>query len=275
METGQEADRQEWWSDLFSGALEPYRETLVLEAPERPGVPAAELLDAERFDRLVAPFVERHREADRRAVVSLWSQWYFAALVVPSVGMILRTGRQLPLAVGEVEVLLAEEDHRPTGFQLPHGGRPPSETAEGRPSGTSAGSGESAGSAEPAPTAAPDDPFAPFRVLVWGHLEPLIETVAPRSGLSTGLLWSNAGTCFDWAVHELGAPQGPGGHRRARLGRRFLRTRTWPDGRENPLHEPIVRRDGCADAPGHRRICCLRYLVPGFERCGERCPLPD
>lgn len=239
------------WSALFHGVLEPYRETLVLRAPDRRAVPAADLLDGARFDRLVEPFLERHAGADRRAVVSLWTQWYFAALVVPAVGVILRTGRELPLGVRDVDVLLAEDDHRPTGFRLPHGGGVAS------------------------PPRGPDDAFAPFRTLVWDHLAPLVEAVAAGSGLATGLLWSNAGTYFDWAVHELGVDEGATSAV-VGAGRRLLDAATWPNGRENPLHEPVVRGEGHAAASsGRRRVCCLRYLVPGFERCEGRCPLPE
>lgn len=228
-------------SSIFTGELSPYRDALVFSDPERPAVTGRSLLRPDTFDAAVAPFLARYPDADRRAVISLWSQWYFSALVVPSVSAVLLLERELPLALGELSLLLDTDEHRPTGFRLPHRGRP----------------------------APRGEPFRAFHALVRRHLEPLIEAVASHAGLSTGLLWSNAGSYFDWTVRTIGGG-GPDGRE---LGRRVLESRTWPDGRENPLFEPGRMASGEDGETRRRRICCLRYLVPGLEDCGEVCPV--
>lgn len=236
-------------TDVFTGALAPYAEALSFSDDGRPGVPCGALLDEDVFDRILVPLEERNPGADRRAVASLWSRWYFSALVVPAVAQNLVLDRRLPLALDEVQLLLHDEEGRPAGFRLRHSG--------GR---------------------APDrDPFERFRPLVRGHLEPLVAAVSEHAGLAPHLLWCNAGSYFDWVVRELdsrdeGAGTGTGA---ATAGRRFLRSRTWPDGRENPLFEPVRRLDGPDGEPVlQRRICCLRYLLPETEDCGALCPLP-
>lgn len=252
-------------SHLFRGALEPYASILRFEEAgggdagpagerhRRPSsglvpVPARELLRAEGLERIVAPFRARYPESDGRAVLSLWSQWYFGYLVVPSVTLLLGSGRLLPLGPERVDVLVDPEEGRPAGFRLPrlpHGGR----------------------RADPEP-----DPFERFRPLVRHHLEPVVGALARHGELAERLLWSNAGTSFDWTVRQLEADADGG---RAAAGRRLLESRAWPDGWRNPLFRPVRIREGeDGTSVRRRRICCLRYLVGGVAPCGEVCPLP-
>lgn len=235
-------------STIFTGDLVGYRDAFVFSAPDRPWVPAVDLLRADSFDRIVDPFAARYSGADRRAVVSFWTQWYFGTLIPPAVAAILLLERDLPLALEDVGVILHEEEYRPTGFRLPHRGQR---------------------------LAADVDPFERFQRLVRLHLEPLIDAVAANNGLATRLLWSNAGSYFDWIVRELASRDAEdSGADAASEGFRLLNSVTGPDGSKNPLFRPVrpVRKGD--EEVLQRRICCLRYLLPGVEACGDRCPLP-
>lgn len=220
-------------------------------------MPALDLLRPDSFDRIVAPFVARYPGADRRAVVSFWTQWYFGVLIPPAVAANVLLDVDLPLGLEDVGMLLDEEEHRPSGFRLPHGGRKLEPDA---------------------------GPFQRFHGLVSLHLEPLIDAVAESNGLARRLLWSNAGSYFDWIVREL-ETRGPGSREAAgestsaadgesaSIGMRYLNNPTRPDGSKNPLCQPVRAVTKGDEEILQRRICCLRYLLPGVDDCGRRCPL--
>lgn len=234
---------REQLSTIFTGNLAHYRDKLVLPEDEREVVSGCDLLRPHVFDSVIARFGAQYPGGDRRAVVSLWSQWYFSTLLIPSVAAILLLDRILPLPIDGVGVVLDEEKHHPVAFRLPHSGH-----------------------AAPRP-----DPFERFHALVRCHLAPLITAISRSSGLSPRLLWSNAGGYFEWTVREL-ASRDPATEAAA-AGERFLQSRAWPDGWRNPLFEPVRYVDEEGERVCRRRICCLRYLLPGMNGCGNLCPL--
>lgn len=230
---------------LFTDDLAHCRGMLVTPDDDRSFAPARELLSAGALDDVLERFDRSHGGGtDRRAVASLWSQWYFGTLVPPAVAAGLLLDRRLPLGIEEVGVLLDPETARPVAFRLPHEG-----TVD--------------------PGAAP---FARFDGLVRRHVAPLVETLAPHVGLSPDTVWTNAGRYVQWILDEIERSRGEADV--ARSGRRLLDAKDWPDGGENPLHDTIryVDRDG-RSVP-RRRVCCLQYLIPDLEGCGELCPLP-
>lgn len=231
-------------ADLFTGELAHARGKLVL-GDDRPFVPAADLVDPSRLDGVLDRLGTSYAGGDPRAVASLWTQWYAGTLVVPSVAAGLLLERVLPLGLGDVDVALEEDRGHPVAFRLPHGGR------------------RDAGA----------DPFRRFEPLVRRHLAPLVERVASHVGLSEGVLWGNAGRYLQWILDEIESLEG--GESPAATGRRLLEVPAWPDGWENRLHGSVgyVEADGSRVA--RRRVCCLRFLLPGMEGCGSLCPLPE
>lgn len=204
---------------------------------------SADLLRPPVLDGVLERFGAAYPGADRRAIVSLWSQWYFGTLLVPATAAMLLLGRALPLAIDRVRFRLDTEGHHPVGIRL-------------------------AGSCDPAPGA---DAFALFDDLLWSHLEPLVQALSHSGRVSTRLLWSNAGGYVEWAVRQVEIR--PDGAEGGAAGERLLAAKCWPDGRPNPLCQPV--RYACEDgAPvRRRRVCCLRYLLPGVAGCAEVCPL--
>ena len=104
-----------------------------------------------------------------------------------------------------------------------------------------------------------DCPVARLTPLLRGHLEPLADGLA-RAGLPPRVFWSNTGHVLGWALRVVDAP-GCGQVRDA------MAAAAWVDGGGNPIASALAE-NGCS-----RRVCCLRYRLPGIAACGS-CPRP-
>lgn len=99
-------------------------------------------------------------------------------------------------------------------------------------------------------------------VVVEGHLAPLAAALGRRHGVSTRLLWGNAGSALSGSV---------------RMFDRWARGRGRADAAEraHALAAALFRHPGLsgtvASATGRRRSCCLYYRVPGGGVCGDCC----
>ncbi|MDB6145324.1 MAG: hypothetical protein JWP80_4368 [Pseudomonas sp.] len=228
---------------LFSGPLLPYAEKLQL-ADESPGVVSARDFFAEEQ---LAGFMDRlqdhHQARDRRALVSIWSKWYFTTFLAPVLATNLLLNRALPMALEGVGIVL-DGNGKPQGLTLSDDGQ----------------------------TVVGDNGFERFAGLIGGHLEPVIEVLAIVSKASPRLFWSNAGNTFEFAttrveLHSLFTEHctAPAHH--------VLTSRLRPDGLRNPLFAPVSYHDIGEDEPQRlRRICCIRYRLPGVGYCSS-CPI--
>lgn len=229
---------------LFTGDFSSYRDTLVLHDDPRPSVPLRELLSAEGLPALLARFGETYPGGDRRALLSQWSKHYFVRLIPPVVAAALVLNRRLPLDLDDIEVVL-DEQHLPQAFKLRDAGE----------------------------AFAPGDPFERFAHLQHDHLAPLIQAFTAQVKIAPKVLWSNAGNYFEWILTALGkvlpAPLLADGFS-------LLQAPQQPDGRRNPLYQPVryVELQGAVLPWRQRRVCCIRYLLPELELC-ENCPLLD
>ena len=104
---------------------------------------------------------------ERLARVSLWTMYYFSALIVPVIAAAVRTGRVPASAIDE---LLCESDTHghDVGFR-------PREGKRGRQS---------------------------FETLVDDHLAIAIETCGQLTGFPARVAWSNAAVVIDYAIEE-------------------------------------------------------------------------
>lgn len=233
---------------LFTGKFEHYQHVLVLQGQDpRPGVPAEELISADGLAGLLAGYRHFQPGDDERALLSLWSRHYFVKLTVPVVAANLVLGRELPVALSQIEVLL-DPKGLPEAFRLPH---------DGRPFGTP-----------------PHDPFERFRILLEENFEPLIEGWCQRVKVSRRVLWSNAANYFEWLIRTLSA----GGLPESLLldGQRLIDLDVRPDGRANPMANPVryvERGEGC-EPTRQRHHCCIRYRLPDLPLC-RNCPHID
>ena len=223
----------------FAGTLGPYAGMLALPGAHAGPVAGRDLREAGTVEVLLARFAANYPGGDRRALISMWTQWHFAVAVIPTVAAILVLDRDLPVDLDETALAL-DAAGRPAAMVLP---------GEGRPFGA--------------------DATARFARLLDGHVAPLIDTLVRHFGVSRRLLWTNAGAIFEWALQQaaeraLPAPLGEG---RA--------SRSDAAGRPNPLFDAV--RYPCTGGAQvrQRKVCCLRYLLPGVADCGDLCPLPD
>jgi ferric iron reductase protein FhuF len=231
---------------VFDGPLDFVRDVLSLRSAPGAGEPVgcADLLRPEVLGGLLDRYAAQHQGADRRAVVSMWTQYYAARLIYPVLGANLLLGRALPLALEET-VLHVAEDGSPLGFCIADEG--------GRVSATG---------------------MARFAPLVRQHLAPLVEAVATLGRVAPKLVWSNAGIRVAGTAN-IARRQGQLSPQDQADIDALLNSRAWPDGWANPLFQPYRTVEACGESVERRRICCLRYLLPAFEGCGMSCPLPD
>jgi ferric iron reductase protein FhuF len=227
----------------FTGTLAPFAGTLRLDE-NGPRLAAGGLCNADRLHELIDRFDASNPGGERRAVVSMWSQWHFAAVIVPSVVGTLLGRVDIPIRLGEAALALHEN-------------------------------GCTAGLALSPATPLPASPHRTrFAALLDEHLAPLIDSLAKPFGVSPKLLWNNAAGSLAWTVQQCAAQAGVDEDGLAEA-RAILTSPLLAGEHRNALHgmlkpSPLTPLDQC-----RRRICCLRYLLPGVADCGSYCPLTD
>ncbi|MDN3525877.1 siderophore-iron reductase FhuF [Halomonas sabkhae] len=235
-------------SSLYIGPMEQLTPPRVSNDQAPDTIAATELLEPARLEALMADFSARYPGGDRRALVSLWTKWHFAAVTSTSLAANLLLERDLPLGLNELRLILAPEGHV-AGLCLKDEGRPLAEL---------------------------DGPGR-FATLIDDHLTPLIEGLAAYSGASPKVFWSNAGNYFEHFTQAV--PMHPmASASTAEPAQQLLASRKLADGRRNPLFQPVryvnaANDDGDGGAPKRvRRLCCIRYLIDELGYCGN-CPL--
>ncbi|SDW52823.1 siderophore-iron reductase FhuF [Pseudomonas sp. NFACC08-1] len=230
---------------LFTGPLADHGEKLQLRSHPRTDVPGDRFFQHEYFGAFVDDLQARYKTDERLALVSLWSKWYFSTFLAPVMAANLLQQCDLPLALADTGIQLGN-DARPQALHLPHAGQP-----------------------LPACTA-----FERFHTLVEDHLEPVIETLVSVSQASPRLFWSNAGNTFEFVTSRIDLHPLANAYSTAPA-KEILNTRLRPNGRRNPLFAPVQYRDIGEDEPQRlRRICCIRYRLPGVGYCSS-CPLDE
>jgi ferric iron reductase protein FhuF len=218
------------------------RGKLRLAAPPGGGAIACrDLFTAERFDGALAPLMTHYPGSDRRAVASLWSLYYFSTLTIVPIILWRRLGLVLPLALDDLQLIVSEDTGLPEAFLLPDSGRVEHglRTSEA------------------------------LRPMIEDHLRPAITFISGHCRLSQRLLWCNAAGYIDWIARELD----PGDDNAAGL--QLFGKHKLTDGTDNPLHGTIKRISIGDTVLSQRKVCCLRYMLPGVGGCGETCPLPQ
>lgn len=233
---------------LFTGSFEHYRHMLVLPGQDqRKGVIARDLVSQDGLAWLLSEYRCVQPGDDDRALLSLWSRYYFVKLTVPVVAANLILGRELPVALDRVEVIL-DDGGLPEAFRLPDEGR--------------------------LFQAPPGGPFDRFRALLDHNFEPLIEGWCQQVKVSRRVLWNNAANYFEWLISTLSSAGIPD----ATLedGRQLIALQQRPDGRPNPMASPVryVERGDGLEPHRQRRHCCIRYRLPDLPLC-RNCPHID
>lgn len=252
------------WDGLFDGPFRHMAGALSCASISPAGtLRADELAAAPRLGRALLDYQQQYPGADPRAVASMWSQWYFALLAAPMTLIGLRQGRLPPVALHEVAVRL--DKGRPAGMVLLGAAAGAEEQSVEVPG---AAATPAAVDADPASASAViADPFQRFAPLIDDHLAPIIHALRGVSSVSERLLWNNAAVQVEWVLRTAGslttAVSGDDN---------LINQPCRPDGSANPLYRPL--RPAPAGVTPVRRVCCLRYLLPGEPCCAGACPLP-
>jgi ferric iron reductase protein FhuF len=211
-----------------------------LRLPDGDDIPARP--DAATLSGAIGRYLEGFPGADRRAAVSMWTQYYFSYLVLPALAALFIGSRSLPVRLDEVGLGL-KPDGLPDHFVLPHAG-----------------------------AAASWDALARSGDLLRGHVEPVVALLAVETGVSRRLLWSNVAVQVA-GFADMAEAMGPDLAHAADAADLLLTTPRWPDGAPNPLCDSMRLAGGAGATERLRRVCCLRYNLPGFADC-PGCPLP-
>ncbi|MDN0076101.1 siderophore-iron reductase FhuF [Crenobacter sp. SG2303] len=227
---------------LLTGELAPCRAQLY--AGHRPdALPLATLADGSHLPDALLALARDYAGAPRRAQVSQWAKHYFRLLLPPAIAAAL-LGLRLPLALERVG-LRFDEHGLPGELELDHLGTP-----------------------------APHDSLAErYQPLLWQHLAPLIDRLAEHGKLSRRVLWNSAGNLIEHLLRHFADEGHPEAQAHADW---LLGSRRLADGAANPLWQPVHYVDSFlpqVSSPVRlRRLCCLRYELPG-EVCCATCPL--
>jgi ferric iron reductase protein FhuF len=229
---------------LFIADFQHYRDVLVLPDDPRAGVPLRTILTGDGLGDVLTRFGSAYPPSDHRGLASLWSKHYFITLIPPVVAASLILDHRLPLHLDHLQLIL-DDNGLPAAFKLPDPGQ--------------------------RWTSTPADAFERFEELLEHQLRPFIDAIACHGRLSPKVLWSNAGNYFEWL---LGVLENAMPHADVTHGHQLLNARHFPDGRRNPLFQPVryVEVDGRPELKRQRRVCCIRYRVSGVELC-DNCPL--
>lgn len=236
-------------AELLPPALASYGRAIHFGDPATrrgPGllVPASRLV--EHLPLLLAAMREHYAGDDARALLSQWSKYYFSLVIPPAVAVAQRLRRPLHMALDASYLLLREG--MPQAVWLP---------------------ADAVGEAC-------DDPALRYRSLCLEHLAPQIEALAAAARIAPRVLWSNGGHTLEYALSTM-AGSTHAGHAGPDQAFLFERQAFFDSGQPNPLLHAIryVKPPSPAlpDPLRVRRVCCLRYLLPGEEMLCSSCPL--
>lgn len=200
---------------------------------------SAALFQPAVFDGIVERLQAAHGGTDRRALVSYWTLYYFSLLSITPIVLAKRAAIMPDIDFATISVSLGDTDDMPKAFVLS----------------TEAGL---------KPHATPKTALA----AIINHLQDAIDFLSQQYGVSPRLLWCNAAVYIDWILKEELPDE------EAEMLIASLQCR---NGADNPLKGMITTLAGDGQEPAIRRrkVCCLRYLVPGVSGCGMVCPIPQ
>ena len=231
--------------DLVGDSPFSYCRGKLLSALPQTGIVVScrDLCDRAIFGEIIGRYAQKFPGSDRRAIVSMWTLYYFSMLTIaPSVHMFMNR-IALPMEVDRLSLVCNEQTGEPEAFVM-----------SGRPEVTS-------------------DPAGELHRLMLGHAEPVIAAIAANAGVAPKLLWNNVAAYLSWILKEIAHRHEPV---LVKGGLALLEEAQWPGGGRNPMFGMIrIARQQCGLEFVRRKVCCLRYNLPGVGGCGEACPLPD
>ncbi len=240
---GETAFRPQGLKAVFTGEHAWCGENMMLSSDLDGAVPLGDFLAGDGFSQTLDRYAEVHGSADRRAVASFWSLYYFSALTIPYV-VARRAEITPPIALDEMTISIGE-DGLPRAFGLPH---------EGDWS-------ESKGLV---------DVITP---LVDCHLARVVALFKEKTGIAPKLAWNNAAVYIDYAFNATDRSPAEGDDHWP--SRQLFDCPQLANGSRNPFHGCLRHEMEEGAVHCRRKVCCLRYMLPGIPGCGELCALPE
>ncbi|MGO6815867.1 siderophore-iron reductase FhuF [Rhizobium brockwellii] len=215
----------------------------LLSSPPQTGIVVScrDLCDRAIFDEIIGRYAQKFPGSDRRAIVSMWTLYYFSMLTIASSLHIFVHRIGLPLEIDRLSLVCNEHTGEPEAFVMSE--RPDVNT----------------------------DPAGELHRLMRRHAEPVIAAIASNAGVAPKLLWNNVAAYLSWILKEIAHRHEPA---LVEGGMALLEEAAWPCGGRNPMFG-MIRIAQCGPEFARRKVCCLRYNLPGVAGCGEACPLPD
>lgn len=229
---------------VFAGEHAWCSEKMMLSSELEGAVPLSEFFGSGGFSAALDTYAATHGGTDRRAIASMWSLYYFSALAIPYI-VARRADHVLPVAANDMTIALAE-DGLPRALGL-------------------AGEGEWSDGKS-------DDLLSFVVPLVSQHLAGIIAQLKVAGDIAPKLAWNNAAVYIDYAYNATQTGSSAQGDSWA--ARPLFDCPHLPDGSKNPFHGYLRHEMDGEQAVCRRKICCLRYLLPGIPSCGELCALP-
>ena len=240
---GETAFRPDGLKAVFTGEHAWCGEKMMLSSDLDGAVPLADFLAGNGFAETLDRYAAGHGDVDRRAAASFWSLYYFSALTIPYV-VARRAEMTLPVAVEEMTIAIGE-DGLPRAFGLPHEG----DWSEG------------------------DDLVDFVTQLVDCHLSRVGALFKEKTGIAPKLAWNNAAVYIDYAFNATDrSPPAGDDHWPSRP---LFDCPRLADGSRNPFHGCLRHELEAGAVHCRRKVCCLRYMLPGIPGCGELCALPE
>ncbi|MCA1439665.1 siderophore-iron reductase FhuF [Ensifer sp. IC4062] len=229
-------------SSAFAGPHAWCNEKMMLAEDLSDGIPLTTFFASGAFERALSTYAGTSNGSDRRAVASMWSLYYFSCLTIPYVIARVLDHQALPIAFDAMTVAVSADGlPRAFGVATPGDWREDSE----------------------------QEIFSVLTPLMEEHLGKVVGHLKAVGGISPKLAWNNAAVHIDYALRTAGTE--PLNHQADAM----VDCRLMPNGAPNPFFD-CLRHDEEDGAPVCRRkICCLRYLLPGIPSCGSLCALPS
>lgn len=228
-------------SPAFTGSNAWCNERMMLSDTLEAGVPLEEFFSDGGFEAAIATYARVSGGSDRRAVASMWSLYYFSALTIPFILARTLSAQVLPIGFEDMRLAVGK-DGLPRAFGVPNPGHLAGIETE---------------------------TFAVIAPLVEAHLGQVVALLKAKAGISVRLGWNNAAVYIDYALRCVAPWSGEPADKPLLDGTHLT------GGRANPFNDCLrYERDG-DQSVCRRKLCCLRYLLPGIPSCGSLCALPE
>ncbi|MBW3526755.1 siderophore-iron reductase FhuF [Shewanella sp. NKUCC05_KAH] len=234
---------------------------------------------------LVSKSTTASRKDTRKALHSLWGQWYFGLLVPPVMEWIFNAKKadfepihwqpqsvfmQVHASgrVAKFEFNIAKpQPNTALAFKKHHDIEPLSQINT-KPSFKT----DTKVHSPLTPYKPPVDKELALQGLILNLLQPSVERLLTLSPVPAKLYWSHLGYLIHWYLGELGLSQ----QQSQQLKQALFRRATFFDGTQNPLYNSINLivdpKEDSTNIQCIRRTCCLRYQLANTGQCHD-CPL--